>query len=178
MKRKIKNNHGMTLIEMLIVIAIIGIVSTLVGSFFTTSEVVFREGQEQTVEQHAVRIAADILAKEIRNATELNLFPNSASLSGFDHYYYIDSNQLVKYDGVTETTRTQDDLSAETDFPPGLDFDLTGGSNVYFLEYTVVGSDGFEVSSKVLLNNIDNDVIDDLGISIPKSGAVIGFSKP
>lgn len=174
MIKRLRNNKGMTLIEMLVVIAIIGVVYTLVGSFFKVSEVVYKEGQEQTVEQHATRIATDLLASQLRNADTIQLFADTSSLSGYDDYYYIDSNQLIYDDGTNQVAKTQADLAGATDIPPGLGFDITGSSDIYFLEFTVTGSDGFELVTKIRLNNIDDDAMS----GVATTGRVIGITKP
>jgi len=174
MFKSLKDDKGFTLIEMLIVLAIIGVVYFLVGSFFKVSEVVYREGQDQTVEQHAARMSADLLARQLRNADTINLFADASSLSGFDHYYYISGNQLIYFDGVTEMAKTQPDLAGAADIPAGLTFRITGNADTYFLEYDIVGSDDFEMSSKVRLNNIDDD--DMTGVTTV--GSVVGVTKP
>ncbi len=112
--KRITNQNGLTVMELLIAIAIIGVVFTLVASFFKVSVEVYDEGHRQTEEQHAVRLATDFVTRELRNATTIEIIdtaPDSGSPEEF-YIYVSNNNKLVKYvtDTDTETTYTIGDL--------------------------------------------------------------------
>lgn len=62
---------GFTLIELVIVIAILGIVIYLGFSFFSFGNRSFSRGQDQSSIQHSVRMASRYITDEIRTAKDV-----------------------------------------------------------------------------------------------------------
>jgi len=166
--KRIINQHGLTVIELLIAITIIGVVFTLVASFFKVSVEIYDEGHRQTEEQHAVRLATDFVTRELRNATTIEIIdtaPDSGSPEEF--YIYVSNNKLVKYvtDTDTETTYTIGDLD-----DVAYNFAVSGSFLTVEFSSRVEASDpAFELVTEVLLNNISNAPDD--------SGKYLGYSK-
>jgi len=74
----IKNNKGFSLIEMMIVVAILGIIILGLVTFFTGGTKSWVAGQSQLKAQREARQAMDRMVKEIREARSIN---NSSTLS-------------------------------------------------------------------------------------------------
>ncbi len=167
--KRIINQNGLTVMELLIAIAIIGVVFTLVASFFKVSVEVYDEGHRQTEEQHAVRLATDFVTRELRNATTIEIIdtaPDSGSPEEF-YIYVNNNNKLVKYvtDTDTETTYTIGDLD-----DVAYNFAVSGSFLTVEFSSRVEASDpAFELETEVLLNNVSNAPDD--------SGKYLGYSK-
>jgi len=167
--KRITNQNGLTVMELLIAIAIIGVVFTLVASFFKVSVEIYDEGHRQTEEQHAVRLATDFVTRELRNATTIEIIdtaPDSGSPEEF-YIYVSNNNKLVKYvtDTDTETTYTIGDLD-----DVAYNFAVSGSFLTVEFSSRVEASDpAFELVTEVLLNNISNAPDD--------SGKYLGYSK-
>lgn len=167
--KRITNQNGLTVMELLIAIAIIGVVFTLVASFFKVSVEVYDEGHRQTEEQHAVRLATDFVTRELRNATTIEIIdtaPDSGSPEEF-YIYVSNNNKLVKYvtDTDTETTYTIGDLD-----DVAYNFAVSGSFLTVEFSSRVEASDpAFELETEVLLNNVSNAPDD--------SGKYLGYSK-
>lgn len=162
------NQEGLTIIELLIAITIIGIVFTLVASFFKVSVEVYNEGNRQTEEQHAVRLAADIVTRELRNATTVDIIDAEPDASSPEEFYiYVNSdNRLVRYETSTDksVTYTVGDLDDTS-------YSFVLNDNFLRIEFSsrVVGTEtAYELDTEVLLNNIS-------GAS--DSGKYLGYSK-
>ncbi|NLW39654.1 MAG: prepilin-type N-terminal cleavage/methylation domain-containing protein [Tissierellia bacterium] len=106
---KIKfNNRGMTLIELLIVLGIIGILVQLIYSIFFVGNKSFTMGRDKGFAQQDARIAAEFINKELRTANELEL--EASELEDRSHYYSIgyERGKLIKKvynDGLEDIDR-------------------------------------------------------------------------
>ncbi len=93
-----RDQRGFTLVEVIIVSAILLLVIAGVYSFFTFGQRVFRSGSGQADLHASVRLAAEKISRELRFAGEVELLEENwdpASASTDEHsYIYYDSNNL------------------------------------------------------------------------------------
>lgn len=142
------NSRGMTLIEMVIAIALTAVIFMIVGVFFTSSNVLFNQSGERAESQQVVRIAAQRISEELRNVETVSL-PTSAPASGFG--YYEKNNHIIRSDGGTEDEITETGIAED-----GVSFSLSQENGKYYLSFTIIGTDGYTLTTKVLLNNVDS----------------------
>lgn len=85
-------NGGFTLLEIIVVLAIMGILSTLVFSMFSFSNNLFFSSNKQHNVQNDVRLGIDIISKKLRFATELEIIDVGTSevqIASHQQYNYI-----------------------------------------------------------------------------------------
>lgn len=146
-----KKRNGLTLIEIIIVIAILGIVLAMAFNFFVFNLRTFNKGENRAAVQFDVRMASDYITDELRNVNII-----SVTDSGLTHNISL-GTLTAKYPLVT-----------------GVSFEIITESPKYFVHYTVNGnsSDGnnpYALTTKVLLNNITTATL--------ASGVDIYYSK-
>lgn len=95
-KKLYKNEKGVTLIELLIAMAILGIVLSVAYSLLFYGNTTFSHGNRQYNTQSSVRIAADYAEQELRFATTISILNSvpSPKLEPYN-YMYIDNGRLV-----------------------------------------------------------------------------------
>lgn len=146
-----KNSNGFTLIEIIIVIAILGIVLAMAFNFFTFNLRTYNKGENRAAVQFDVRMASDYITDELRNVNIVSVTDTAlASNIGL-------GTLTAKYPLVT-----------------GVAFEIVTEAPKYFVEYTVSGNstDGnnpYSLTTKVLLNNITSATVG--------SGTDIYFTK-
>lgn len=105
MVKVIKKNNGFTLVELIISMAILGIVLTSIFSFFNFGNRIFNLGTKKSELQGDTRNAIDYVNRQISNATSLNIMPISNCLSEVGspttpsnyEYMYIEGDKLYHY---------------------------------------------------------------------------------
>lgn len=75
----IKNGSGITLVELIIVIAIIGILTGAIGSVFFSGTKSFQVSKDKGFAQQEARLAATVITRELRTAVEWSVNSDSAS---------------------------------------------------------------------------------------------------
>lgn len=93
-KLTLKSQSGFTVVELLVVLIMLAIVSTLGYMFFGFGLRAFSQGEEQSIAQQGIRQAAKVISSEIRYADEIilsdQIITNSDDLlSDPDDYYHI-----------------------------------------------------------------------------------------
>lgn len=169
-----KMKKGFTLIEVIISIALIGIIGLMVSSLFSFSLKNYSIGVEQRDEQFDIRLAADIIADEVKTASHIGIFSdvdanvnvdadgdgdidNSDKVNSTNGVVFrVVGNRLVKEEGGAIRYQTDDILSSVI-FQLHKDDNGTAGDETddkYYLEYTITGSGGYSLSTKLELLNI------------------------
>jgi prepilin-type N-terminal cleavage/methylation domain-containing protein len=161
---------GMTLIEIIIAMAIMGIVMTLIGGLFSFSLVNYNIGIDQRDEQFAIRLASDFITDRVRYVNnedgsldnEVDVLSVVDDEAGF-RYLYIEGNDLKYKDGsgivVFKVSQIQN-----------LTFTLRTEAPNVFLDFTITGMDGYQIISSVYFTNLKWADID-----APINGTVVKF---
>ena len=165
---KIKNNNGLTLVELLIALSLVGLVVTVVFSFFMVGMRAYGKGNIQADMQYEVRRASNKISDEIRHAKSISLSSGSNSLTISD---LIDSNysptlEFSINENIMKITvqASEDTLSYELETEILLDNnssgDITGSTTIYYESPTsnnfVKSNDTFK-SSDARLSNLEAD---------------------
>ncbi|MDW7651431.1 MAG: prepilin-type N-terminal cleavage/methylation domain-containing protein [Bacillota bacterium] len=145
----LRNQRGLSLAELVVVIALLGIVLAIGYTFYFFGVRAFNVGEDQSNVQRDIRIASSVITKEIRNATVVELVYTDAA-DGY-HYIYFDSGNIKHRLDADVTTWTQGSIESLT-------FNiqqLPDGSNV--VEFSIAGREDqqlYDITSKVNLNNL------------------------
>lgn len=99
------NNKGVTLVELVVVVAIIGIISTVIANVFIFGNKTFNKVESRSAGQMDVRIVVQTISKELRYADDIELFKKIELLNNvYDEdskYIYFDesSKKVMKKEG-------------------------------------------------------------------------------
>lgn len=136
MVRKIQQKKGVTLIELIVTLALISVVLVAVFNLFIFNKNVYTKSEELSQVQFDVRMASDMLTKNLRNVSSLSLTDNTLA------------NEI----GLSDLQSKYPSISS-------VSFTIVSESSRFLVEYTIVGNDAtgdnqYTINSKVLLNNI------------------------
>lgn len=101
--KKIKNNRGFTIIELVVALAILAAIFSLVGPFFITGIQQFQESNSRVIDQANLRKIMASVSREVRDATELTITDNgqTVTIDGNIYTYNATDETLVKTVGST-----------------------------------------------------------------------------
>ena len=156
---------GFTLLEMLIVIAVIGILIIPLSSSLSSGFKFFKIGQNRSELQGEVRFIATYITKVIRNADEIELHANLPTVTGDYKCIGIDGSQ-VKYCTATDTKILATNIISDLYYKIDADgsFTTEDDENNDVLIVNIVGEEGtneYTLETNILLNNIyDKPTID------------------
>lgn len=101
----LKNNKGVTLLEIIITLVIIVTIFTLIGPLFFTGINFFADSNSMVMDQANLRKAMTDLSRELRDASEVIIISTTKMEVGDIVYEYSsDTQQITKYFPDTETT--------------------------------------------------------------------------
>lgn len=152
-KRLIHNNMGLSVIELLIALTLLGIILALGFSYFVFGANTFRIGEAQSNLQRDIRLTSNFITREVRYATDLDLLDNVNSPLWNDYnYLYLDNNSVIKHiDGNgNEITKSENIIEL-------LSFNLNIVNEKLLLEFIIEGSNDsqhYNQKSEVVLVNI------------------------
>lgn len=180
MNKYIRKNNGVTLIELLIVLAIMGFALPLAVNFFLLGTNVFSRGESQSIVQQNVRMASMYINTELRNAQSVEIFDSLPStLEPEINYIYVDGATIkhVQTD-LSINVNVINELSVG--FTPEIIFNISSNDNK-LVNYYIGAVDtnptferDFSITSEVKPMNIDDaDMIQ--GTS---GGNVIAYTNP
>ncbi|MDW7661065.1 MAG: prepilin-type N-terminal cleavage/methylation domain-containing protein [Bacillota bacterium] len=172
-----KDNSGVTLIELIIVVALIGIVISVIFSMFFFGSGTFSRGESQYGLQNEARLAIDSLSRDLRFVREIEIVDDfdAATPEPYETIVYFDSvnNQIVKtFAGITTTYN----LNTTSSNP--LVFKKTSSNTLHYkLDGQDDGQDYILQSDLLLLNVVEIDV-SNLTDTTDLTGEVILFKTP
>lgn len=144
----LRNQRGLTVIELLLAVALTAIVLSLVAAFFKTTNYVFVEGKEQASVQHDIRMASEVISRTVRNATKITL-TNGAP----------DANQVWVYRDVDGRLKERSGMDIKTLTRGGLiqsvTYTISGTAGKYILAVDVISTDGYSLNTEIFMNNLD-----------------------
>jgi prepilin-type N-terminal cleavage/methylation domain-containing protein len=100
-KLDFKNNNGFTLIELIVTVAITGLVFVLVISFFGPRISLYNRASSEASIHSELNIINNKIHSKLINTTEVEILDNKPTTfsSGYKYYYINNNNQLVFVDG-------------------------------------------------------------------------------
>lgn len=145
----LRNQRGLTAIELLLAVSLTAVVLLLAAAFFDTTRSVFVEGRQRAQVQHELRWAADLITNEIRNATALTLTTGGPDTN--DTWIYTNaSGCLAIRSGMDIREMTHSGFIQSMNFTTS-----QSSTGKYMLNVDLTGTDGFTVTTDILLNNMD-----------------------
>ncbi|MBB6216604.1 prepilin-type N-terminal cleavage/methylation domain-containing protein [Anaerosolibacter carboniphilus] len=160
--KRLRHNGGFTLVEVLVVLALMGMVMSLGYSLNLFGVRVFHQGTAQANVQANVRLASDFITKETRNATEMTILNASESIPeanaiGEDIYYILLNGNSIEY-------RYKDHSKLLAESITELEFKKSSSRT---LNYIITGNDGnqnYSVTSNIFISNLnltDSFIVED-----------------
>lgn len=171
------NKKGITVIELIIAIAILGILTLAVGGFLSFGIKGFQRTNEIVDEQAMIRLSANRVTEILRNAKTLEIIDASAvptTITDDKIYMYVDTTEnTLRYKGDSV------DKSLSGNRIGSINFEIINGSKV-FLKFTIISDNGYTVNSTILLNNfginVENGTI--YSVDFATTGVAVKFTLP
>lgn len=167
---KIKKYKGVTLVELLIVLAIFGIVLTCIFAFFIFNNKSFSIGENQSEAQYNVRLASESITRELRVADTIEILDGIPdTFDVYKKYIFIDDNSIKLYMGGYEKVI----LKGTSNFTPVLTFNKKAGNDkvLNFVIDGIKGSQNYKIDSDIYILNME----DKNSILGKSSGSVVTF---
>ena len=158
---------GFTLVELIIFLALLGVVLAIGYRIFFFGQRAFAVGSDQFQLQSEIRKAGDFIIDEVRNATEIDIINTPFfAQTGYGYIYLHDSKIVYEYSGgtrdITDSLLKDEDVFSirkDSDNRNYLCIDMTGTLN----------GNTYNLSTEILLKNVVN--------KSPQSGKVIKYKK-
>lgn len=136
------HKKGMTLVELIVVMAIMSVVLGTIYTFFIYNMRLYRKSNDLSQVQFDVRTAVDVLSNDLRNISEVSLTDSTLDQS------YSAETLRQSYPSIESVT-----------------FTLNKTGMTYLLAITISGNDAsgrndYEISTNIILNNIQNAALD------------------
>ncbi|MDY6826368.1 MAG: prepilin-type N-terminal cleavage/methylation domain-containing protein [Bacillota bacterium] len=91
--KKFQDDHGFTLVELMVTLALLGIVLALGYLYFGFGVQAFQRGERQSIAQQAVRLTSDFITSELRFAKQIEINPEGGiSETGYRYIYQEDDS--------------------------------------------------------------------------------------
>lgn len=147
-----------TLIELIIVIAIMGFVIAAGFSVLLFGNNVFNKGSSQAEIQSDLRIASDAVKNELRYATEVTLLAAQETPVATYSYLYISGNRLIQAttdgSGNVTTRNLTEAVLTNVAAPFSLIVDANGVNFLNMVLESQSGDQAFNVTTEIILKNI------------------------
>jgi len=88
-----KKQDGLSLVELLVALSLLGIVLALGYMYFDFGVQAFDRGERQTIAQQAARITSDFVTAELRFAKEIEINPDGGLNETGYRYIYLDETE-------------------------------------------------------------------------------------
>lgn len=162
-RTNLDNQNGITLIELLIVIGIMGVVMSLGFSFLMFGTRTFKLSGERADNQFDVRMPTDFVSKEVRYADKVQILtsvPASQPANTYDIYLDASDQLIYNKNGVITTIPGVTGVDDYT-------FNVSRTS-LNTLEYKIgkSGTTKYDVTTQVVILNIEASGIDGTGPGI------------
>ena len=159
--RLLRNNKGFTLIEIILTLTLMIIVLGVTYNIFFTGNKIFNMSKSQSLIQNDVRIAAEYITKELKNA--IFIYDNVEFLEGEDEYYSLElkgdesSKNLLRraYTKFNNTTSVEENILGN--FLTDLKFSPSDNSSLLSITISAKEKEqDYTLEFKIMLNNIPN----------------------
>lgn len=168
-ENKILNQSGLMLVELLIVLALLGVVLALGYLYFGFGNRSYALGEQRSNTQREMRLGADYIMRELRFADQVII--NPANKPAGYNFFYLNSDRSVVHRNAAGSEKViingpldgiEYNLLFKREDDAMISFIITAGDNGYFLE------------SKLIILNMKHKIDNTNG----NSGAVIQYSIP
>lgn len=172
--------EGFSIVELMVALALLGFVLASGYMFFGFGLRTYDRGEQQSIAQQGIRIAADFISSEIRYANEIIISPADISEEGY-YYIYQDGDSVVFRDAngsertLLDSNRDQiayrvlfaeESVVEKIDLSLVVMFTLEAEDDIYSLDTSVY-----------IMNLNDSDKYEDL-TEQEGSADVIKYKKP
>lgn len=153
-KKFYRQNEGLTFVEVLIALSLLGVVLLLGYSFFFFGSNTFAKGESRSNMQRDIRQTAAFFTSEVRYATEIELVNTPTPTTGDGYNYISVENSRIKYTDPAGNV-TYKTNAVITELTPMFTLTLENDRNLlqFRLEGTI-GSQTYELETKALLYNV------------------------
>lgn len=110
---KIKQQEGLTLVELMITLSLLGIVLALGYMYFSFGVQAFDRGEQKAIAQNAARYTADFATTEIRFANDIEINPPGGINESGYRYIYSDETGSILFRDENENERILADSQAD-----------------------------------------------------------------
>jgi hypothetical protein len=151
----------MTLMELIIVLALLSIISLMVLSIFIYVLNIYQKAIDKRNEQFEVRLVSELITTDVRNADLVGTL--SGDGNSFEYVFYLDSGNNVFYkrhysdtnsDPNIENYVVYDTQKFSDGYIDSIYVDIVPDGTDIYLEFVVEGIYDYRLESQVLLNNI------------------------
>ncbi len=179
MKKLLLSRKGLSVIELVVALSLLGIVLAVGYSYFFFGVNTFRIGETQSNLQRDIRLTSDFLTREVRNAVAISLYNSNSGLphsADGNNYIYLDGSVIKHIDANGNQSSKTGNVIDTLIFDINL-IEPDNNNKQYLLTFTISGSDNsqvYEIESEVYLNNIvEGSIAQSEGVLV-----VLGYKKP
>ncbi len=121
MRRYIKQQQGLSLIELVIVLSLLGMVLAAGYNYLSFGLSSYARGEKQTVAQHGLRLTSNYVKNELRYASLVEIivvpdgFGSNDAAAGYG-YFYTDNNSIIHIDPAGQSKVLADGPADELDY--------------------------------------------------------------
>lgn len=121
MWRYIKEQKGLSLIELVIVLSLLGLVLAVGYSYLNFGLISYAQGEKQTIAQHGLRLTSSLVKNELRYARSVEIivvpagFGSNDAAEGYG-YFYTDNDSIMHIDPAGQVKVLSDGPVDELDY--------------------------------------------------------------
>lgn len=181
-----KNKKGFTLIELIVSVVLIGLVLTMIYSFFNTSNNLFKFNERRSDAQAQLRSIMDGLKNDVKTSSHVAIMPDvstaitkagSLHLSNYRIFYAdtVDGSNytiLKRTSGSTEVAYANLPLKSLT---ITFSYDDQVATHIHMLHVSISTSEGYSLSADLIAPNPGVNIYGESNVSNPSgySGQVL-----
>lgn len=169
MNKILYDNKGLSLVELVIAMGLLGMVLSLAFMYFFFGSRTFRVGEAQSNLQRDIRLTSDFITRDVRYASELTLLDSlDTPLEDGYNYIYMDNSSIQHINEGGETNPKTEGVIEE------LSFHLKEVNEHYILEFHIEGRDDsqdYSQESEVVLINLQEGILE-------QNMEVLRYKKP
>ena len=154
-KSALKKSDGISIVELLVVLSLLGIVLALGYTYFAFGVRAYDRGEQHAIAQQASRLASGFITSEIRFANEIEINPDDNNFESGYRYIYVE-NESIKHVNENGNVRILADSNVD-----GMDYRIFFTSNVpYDVVYFYIFADfpgGIDIGDYIIIDP-DEDI--------------------
>jgi len=178
MIKNINKQEGFSLVELVIVLALLSLVLSVGYMFFSFGVEAYNRGEKKAIAQQAARLTSDFITAEVRYGRDITVNPDSGIPEEPDYRYIFEENNSIKYRSI-DYPDTPDRILADSqadDMNFTIEFDAELADDLIYFKITA-DEDFYELETKVHALNMSLDRSNDLVVEGGDS-SIIRYKKP